>query len=119
MNALHIAAGVVAASALIAATLAIPKSSNPITIEPPKFEDSWRDTAVPLSLAPRIIPLDAPKVIKTEVIPVTPEVITQADISVPVTRKPKETREPKPERDLCRGKGKRYTHNGKSWRCRR
>ena len=55
MNALHIAAGVVAASALIAAvTLAIPKSSNPITIEPPKFEDSWRDTAVPLALAPRI-----------------------------------------------------------------
>ena len=39
----------------------------------------------------------------------TPAPITQSDVSVPL----------KPASDICRGKGKRYTRNGDSWRCRK
>ena len=54
MNALHIVRVLLRRSALIAAvTLAIPKPSNPITIEPTQsLETAWRDTAVPLALRP-------------------------------------------------------------------
>ena len=151
MNALHIVAGAVAASALIAvATLAIPKPSNPITIEQDNtFMDMWRYAMVPLgfkqaqlALAPRIIPLrqpatqdsvplDAPKPVKTETItpevtplsqPATRDVAHSLPTATPVPVIPKQSTDlptVAAPYDICRGKGKRYTHNGKSWRCRK
>ena len=120
MNALHITAGVVAVSALIAAViLAIPEPSNPITIEPstPGFEDAWKDTSVPLALAPPLV-MSFTRTVKTEV--VTPEVITpEVSNAASNGEQTADTRTHHPEHDICRGKGKRYTHNGKSWRCRR
>ena len=103
------------------AILEIPKPAHPIEpIPPPKFEDAWRDTSVPLALAPapvRIIPLDAPKPVKTETI--TPEVTHSLPTATPVPVIPKQSTDLPTGADICRGKGKRYTHNGRSWRCRR
>jgi len=54
------------------------------------------------------------RVVPLERIMAPPAPITQSDISTPLPVTSKSI-----QQDICRGKGKRYTHNGSSWRCRK
>lgn len=55
--------------------------------------------------------------------PATPESLTESvrsikTVRVPVAQKAA-TISPIKNHDICRGKGKNYTNNGRSWRCKR
>ena len=109
--------------------VAIPTPSNPIVIQP--FEQSWRESMVPLGFKQAQLKTTPPEPTPVRVIPIIPTTNSQAP-AVPVT--PEVTEEPEPAvrvakrhgsrterhtaRDICRGKGKRYINRYK-WRCRR
>ncbi len=120
-------AAITVAGALLA--VALPTPSDPIVLN--KFDDTWKETMVPLGFKQAQLnkPAQPPEPTPVRVIPIIPTTNSKAP-EVPVT--PEVTEEPTPAvrvakrygsrteaRDICRGKGKRYTHNGRSWRCRR
>jgi hypothetical protein len=128
MNASHIAAiAGVSSALLIAAIASIPSPSDPITVE--RFDDTWRDTMVPLALTStpgpkpvRVIPI-APDTSPAPLPPLPPLPPLQTNAGEPVTSevtpRPRSSRTREtPPRDICRGKGKRYLNKYK-WRCRR
>lgn len=87
-------------------------------VEPPALARPIR--TIPITRAPEPKAEPAPKVPKAELPP------EWADPPPPMAaraqRKPR-AKVDKPRdkngRDICRGKGKKYTNNGRSWRCKR
>jgi len=115
---------VAGAAAIMTATgtaiVAIPAPKDPIVLEN-QFDEAWGDVmrVVALQKADRIrsIPLEKP-VIAERVVP-QPSAVVPPALSLPDEGPPVAKRRRHAGRDICRGKGRYYTHGGKSWRCRR
>ena len=95
---------------------------EPTSAREAQFDESWEDVMQVFPLAKKTDPL---RTIATESKPVVTErIVPDAPAKVPpVLALPEEdkpvVKRRRHARDVCRGKGKRYTHGGRSWRCRR
>jgi hypothetical protein len=103
---------------------------EPISVREAQFDESWNDVMQSFPLAKktdplRIISTDPKPVVVERVMPDVPAEEPVVDASrLRRTRSHRTTSGitkavPAGHRDICRGKGKRYTHGGRSWRCRR
>jgi len=80
------------------------------------FEDQWRAAGMTMAIA-------EPRRITTERIVMPDVVVPSATVATQVEEVPEEKAKPRSirrtTRDVCRGKGRVYTKNGRSWRCRK
>ena len=80
------------------------------------FEDQWRAAGMTMAIAePRRITIE--RVVAPDVVVANATVATQVEEAPEAKAKPRSIR--RTTRDVCRGKGRVYTKNGKSWRCRK
>ena len=87
-----------------------------------KFDEAWADTMKPLVLTSKVVENEwRPKMITTET--VIPELVAAPEANEQVRIKPVHRFVSKPRKkeahDICRGKGKRWYNNHKTWRCKR
>ena len=96
----------------------IPTTKPPAIVEIPPlpevpFDETWKQTVGPLP-AKKAAPGLAPTPVALPVVNRTAREEPDDDDVKPVKRRAREV-----AFDICRGKGKRYTHGGRSWRCNR
>jgi len=80
------------------------------------FEEQWRAAGMTMAVAePRRIAIE--RVVAPEIIVASATTATQVEEVPEEKAKPRSIR--RTTRDVCRGKGRVYTKNGKSWRCKK
>jgi len=116
--------------ALLAAFAVVHVVAQPHVPAAGGFADRWHDAIAPFALSPtqprasRVVPiirLPRPEAVEPPPpppapTPAPPDAVPDPPIKVAATRH--ERAQAKPH-DICRGRGRTWTKNGKSWRCNR
>jgi hypothetical protein len=97
---------------------------EPTSAREAQFDQSWEDVMQVFPLAKKTDRIM--ETVSTEPKPIVVERIMPDTPVVPPVLMPVQDDKPRivrrrhvEPRDICRGKGKRFTHGGRSWRCRR
>jgi hypothetical protein len=94
----------------------LPSPVEAATPEQAPFDETWRESAVTVALkSAALARIEEPKIVQTETVRVEPAVLPLPDSpeKQPVAKRKLKRHV---ERDVCRGKGKRYVRVGRLWK---